>query len=437
MSLASNLERLRRGTFLVFLGQGFVGVAGLLISMILTRTTSPEDLGRFYTLQQGVVAMGILISRMGMDVGIQRLIGSSLVGGSLAPAFAYARNALFMVLVASLVVGGSMWLLWRPMVVGVFSDEALLPFWAQTALLVTLGATVNVAGSVLLGLGQVSRGVLWLGVPRQLGLVTAVALLWWWGSPLPLVTVVNLVAASFVLSAFLAMAVLGSHFRGLDPTPWIDNRICREIIVLCLPMMLQGGALVIMSSADIWVLAALRTPAEVGVYGAVTKLSTAMAFALTVVNTVLPAMVARLHAEGKIEEMETLLRHSATWGTLMAVPMTVILTLSGPFCLRLVFGPDFVVGAGALAVLAVAQCINAMAGSPGYALQMTGGHKTLTVLTLITAVLNLLGNLLLVPEFGLMGAAVATGAALVLQNLVMVVLVRRRLGVWTFTNLRV
>lgn len=437
MSLVSNLERLRRGTFLVFLGQGFVGVAGLLISMMLARITSPQDLGRFYTLQQGVVAVGVLLSRVGIDVGIQRLIGSSLARGDLASAFAYARNALFLVTVSSFGVAGALFLGWQPLAEGMFSDPALLPFWGQTAVLVMLGATVHVGGSILLGLGHVSRGVLWLGVPRQLALVLAVAVWWWLDHPMNLSTLLNLVASSFGISFVLVVLLLAHNFRGLPSTPFIDTRVGREILVLCIPMMVQGGALVMLSSADIWVLASLRTPAEVGVYGAVTKLSSAMAFALSVVNTVLPAMVARLYAEGKVKEMESLLRHSATWGALLAIPMTVILTLTGPFCLRLVFGPDFVMGAQALAVLAVAQCLNAVAGSPGYVLQMTGGHKTLTVLTLLTAVLNLVGNLLLVPRYGLEGAAVATGSALVLQNLVMVMLVRRRLGVWTFTNLRV
>jgi O-antigen/teichoic acid export membrane protein len=94
-----------------------------------------------------------------------------------------------------------------------------------------------------------------------------------------------------------------------------------------------------------------------------------------------------------------------------------------------VFGADFSRGAIALAILSAAQLVNAITGPANSLLDMTG-HQNDTLKATIAGVLaNVTLNALLIPRWDIAGAAIATGASLILWNVLLVILVRRRLGV--------
>jgi O-antigen/teichoic acid export membrane protein len=62
------------------------------------------------------------------------------------------------------------------------------------------------------------------------------------------------------------------------------------------------------------------------------------------------------------------------------------------------------------------QVLNAATGTAGYLLVMTHYERPAAVMFGLAAVLNVLLNLLLIPRFGMTGAAIASAIALVLLN---------------------
>ena len=97
----------------------------------------------------------------------------------------------------------------------------------------------------------------------------------------------------------------------------------------------------------------------------------------------------------------------------------------------LVFGPRFVEGATALAILCVGRVICAALGQPGLFLEMTG-KQSITMRGMVWAVsANLLLNLVLIPQFGINGAAVATASSLLIFQIHNMIAVRRQLSINT------
>ena len=101
--------------------------------------------------------------------------------------------------------------------------------------------------------------------------------------------------------------------------------------------------------------------------------------------------------------------------------------------LRLLFGPGFEDGYLVMVLLAVGQLLNIGSGSPGWVLQMTGQQAVLAKITLVTLVVNITLNLLLVGPFGLEGVAAATALGIVAQNAMMIVAVKKLVGIRTYT----
>jgi O-antigen/teichoic acid export membrane protein len=62
---------------------------------------------------------------------------------------------------------------------------------------------------------------------------------------------------------------------------------------------------------------------------------------------------------------------------------------------------------------------------------MTGHEKILGRITLVSVVLNISLNLLLIPYYGAIGAAITTATTVTLENIVKVIVVKRKEGIWT------
>lgn len=429
------LQRLKRGALAMLVGQGFLLGAGLIVTMVMTRLLGRGEMGVYFILFQ-VVNVSRLFSEAGMHVGLQKLIGVSLAAERPDEVRRYAQGVAIILTVFTAAAAGALWVGWDALSLDLFDEPRMVPLLGLTLFWLWMRGIEDLSSVLFRSLQEMRTVVFGVGVPRQVVLIGLLVGMWWVGSAPDLTGVISWVAVSWGVSGVLCVALVVRRLRSM-PTPAGPGLRAtgREILTLSLPMLMHTGAAVVLNSADIWILRIFRTAEEVGVYGAVTRFSVSMQFFVGVVNLVLPPMLARLFAEGKLAEMEHLLRRSAAWGAYLALPMMLVfVTLGGPV-LDLAFSTGYTEGATALAILAVANCVNAVCGSPGFVLQMTGGHVFLMRLTLSMAALNLLGNLVVVERFGMDGLAAVSGGCLIAQNVWMVLHVKREVGVRTWMRM--
>ena len=95
----------------------------------------------------------------------------------------------------------------------------------------------------------------------------------------------------------------------------------------------------------------------------------------------------------------------------------------------MIFGKEFIGGSTALAILSVGQIMNAGMGSVVTLSNMTGYEREAAKGVGIAALVNVILNAVLVPFWGLNGAAMATVAGLIIWKLLLVVWVRKKLGI--------
>src|SRR5690606_36654450 len=141
-------------------------------------------------------------------------------------------------------------------------------------------------------------------------------------------------------------------------------------------------------------------------------LRTAMltSFVLVAVNSIAAPKFAAMHRTGDFSSLRRVALFSVRLMLLAAVPVLVFM-LAMPEWLMGWFGPEFVAAAPALQVLALGHFINIATGSVGFLLSMTGHEKLLRTNVLIAASVRVGLGLALIGPFGIVGAAVATAAA--------------------------
>jgi len=196
-----------------------------------------------------------------------------------------------------------------------------------------------------------------------------------------------------------------------------------------IPLALISGLQVINSYADIIVLGIYSGNDEVGVYRSVIQLSLLVSFGLQALNQVLHPHFSRLYVLGEHQKLQKIVTVSARAILIISLPPVILFFFWGSEILAFIFGEPFFVGGVALAILAVGQLFNASMGSVGALLNMTG-HERYTVRGVaLAAVTNIVLNVVLIPIYGMVGAAIATGVSLALWNVLLRYYVLKKLNI--------
>jgi len=182
---------------------------------------------------------------------------------------------------------------------------------------------------------------------------------------------------------------------------------------------------------DVLALGLFHDDGEVGVYRVAAQLATSIIFGLQIVTPIQGPHLAHIHASGDMEAFQRVVTRTSRIVFAITVPTVCAVVLFGKPIIALAFGSAYEDAYLPLVVLSAGQLVNACMGSVGSVLNMTGHERDTARCLAAGAAVNVALNLLLTPQMGMMGAAVATSASLVTWNLLMWRQVRARLDVET------
>ena len=419
-SLRAELTRHAGGTFLLkVLGLFFQLVSGVVLARIL----GAEGYG-IYAYPMAIVGLLSIPTVMGLPNLIVRSVAQYHANGQFALMKGLLRRAHQFVFSLSLLFAALALLFFFTFDHSKLSSSGSAAFlWALLLLPITALKQVRIAA--LRGLRKVLLGQIPEVVVRPILFLSFLGVTFAFSkksfSP-QYVMLLQIFAnlGSFGYGTWLYMHALPTEmktcFAKNDTKTWVKE---------ALPFMFLGLAQLINQQTDILMLGIMRPMADVGVYKAVVQGSTLVTFVLASVNMAQGPQIARLWTLGDMERLQRMITISTRIIAVATLLIASILCLWGKFFLSLLFGAEFAVGITALRILCMGQIVNGFAGSVGSILNMTGfAHKSLQAV-LVSAVLNIFLNILLVPPYGIQGAAVATAVSLSAWNIFLVYWVKK------------
>ena len=189
------------------------------------------------------------------------------------------------------------------------------------------------------------------------------------------------------------------------------------------PRALAGAFGVLISWLDILLVNALRSASEAGVYASVSRLSITGAYALNAMGMAIAPQMSFLLARRRSREAGRVLQVATPWLMALTWPMYIAIAVFGDVILRAI-GSDLSGGYTALIILAFAQVVNVGTGNVVVVLLMAGRSSWALINSAVALALNIGLNVLLIPRFGINGAAIAWMASIVYNNVSAVVMVR-------------
>jgi O-antigen/teichoic acid export membrane protein len=160
-----------------------------------------------------------------------------------------------------------------------------------------------------------------------------------------------------------------------------------------------------------------------------------MASPMLILLSVAPPIIAELNARGDRAQLEQSVRAATALVALPSLLAFLALLTLGERILSAVYGPFYGQADGVAIVLGAGYLVNVLAGPCGVTLMMTGHQRAMMAITIASGVLSVAGALALVQPLGMIGVAISTSVGLVVQNVLMLLAVRQRVGIWTFVDL--
>ena len=170
-----------------------------------------------------------------------------------------------------------------------------------------------------------------------------------------------------------------------------------------------------MARLDILLVAALQGPSVAALYTAATRCVVVGQLVNQAIATSLEPQLAELTAQGNFAEAGRIYRLATVWLVLLTWPFYLLTAVFAPELL-MVFGPEYSEAALVVIVLAGAMLLATASGMVEVVLVMAG-RSSWTVWSAVTALAVMVGlDLLLIPSFGAVGAAVAWASAILVRN---------------------
>jgi O-antigen/teichoic acid export membrane protein len=245
---------------------------------------------------------------------------------------------------------------------------------------------------------------------------------------------IDIFLVNFLFIGVLSTIIVFFFFSRL---PQEANKITisfKEIIKRSGPMAISSMSFLLMQSVDVLMLTKFTTYEDVAYYAVTVKLTMVIAIVLSSVNAVIAPDISHLFSASKKEALRARVQQGTKLIFVLTFPLILIMALGSGIILKL-FGEGYDVAKSALLILLIGQTINALCGSVGTYLNMTGKHVALQKILVSALAINIVLNYLLIPAYGILGAAIATSASMIVWNIVAVIYVYKKDKLKTFLSL--
>src|SRR5437868_7085017 len=399
----SNFKEIGRQSSLFLVGSLFTIAAGYFVKIYVARVLGAQPLG-VYALGMTIVSFVQLFGALGLPATAARYVAVYNCPDHEDVLRGFLTRITFAILILNLVLGVGMALAGRA-AAHVYHAPQLAPMLPLFAALMFLGAITNFLSQVAAGFKDVARRTMVTNfIATPVGLVLTVVLLklgtGLWGY----------VVAQIISTIMLALLLLRLMWK-LTPAParFSTQSLPRlEKGVISFAGAALGMSLVdfLSSQADKILLGLFLSAKLLGIYVLASTLVAFVPLLLQSVNQIFAPVIADLYARKQNAVLEKLYRTLTKWVLAATLPLGLVLILLAPQCMR-IFGADFERGWSLLAIGTVGQLVNCAVGSVGFLLLMSGNQRRLLKVQIASAFVSVTANLLLIPVWGIVGAAVA------------------------------
>lgn len=400
----------------------------ILGQIILARLYGPEVFGLF-AIGLTIILLMDRFTPLGLDKGIIRFgaIYRNIDKGSFRGVI---LKSLWVSMFCGLIIGSGIYLA-TPWFVKIYGDkEGLQKILQGFAIGLPFMVGLRMAASAT----RISQRMKFAAITQDIGqpLIGLIFILVFYFLGWGIVGAVYAYVISYLVTFVGALFFTSQIFPEIFVPQPLDGPGYRELLNFSLPTAFTG----MLGALNLWAARLLigyfLPESEVGIYQALSQISILFAIILEAFNAIFAPMIAHLFHTNKLVQLEEAFRVSTKWGLYISMPLFLMILAAPQQLLSVMFGELYIKGTVPLTILTIAQFINVGTGAVGFLLIMTGRQNKWLIISAGAVFLNLVLGILLIPQYGINGAAVADSFSTIFLFLMGLYQTKHLLRLWPY-----
>lgn len=427
MDLFQKIKEISKGEFAKKTIFSFVlKILGLALSyafiVIVSRSFGAESYGRF-SIAFTVLNIFALVFALGIPDATIKIVSDKSINSK----FHFRKTSMGLLLFSALVGSFILYAL-SGFLSHFYKDESLERYFIIAAITLTPLILLRLNFETLRGKNKIIRfGFLSHIIPFFVASILVLVGFYYFN-----IIEDDIIISAYAIGVVIAFTLSAFWIKKVD-TSLLKKYTAKQLMHYSFPMLATSSFIFIMGWTDTLMLGYYNDKVDVGIYNVVIRIARIAIIAITSINLVLAPKISELYGNSEVDEMKQLITKSTKLIFVFTVPLVLVIMIANKYVLS-IFGNEFIDGGTALIIVMTSQLINAISGSSGQVMNMTGNHKKIRNFTMYSGVLNISLNFLLIPLYGIIGAAIATASSIIVLNLSSAIFVKRNLGIVTYFN---
>jgi len=397
------IPRIAKGAGIVFAGS--IASYGLryLFYLIIARQIGAGDFGVF-SIAIAIFSIAEVLASLGSTKGIVRFVALFHREGDYRRLKGIVHLSLALVILGGVVIGLLLVILAEPLSINLFHAPKLKRIIQVMALVIPFSALTTVFISATQGLQLMQYKVYVRDLFEQLFKVTFLGVFFLFGWQLwgAVFAFIGAMVGGSLLSFYFYRRVYHSRLKVGIKAIFESERLMKY----SWPLLFANGLIFFEAWIALFLIGFFSTTEATGVFSAAYRTSLLFQGILMSFNLMFSPIISDLHHKKEFQKLHSLFKIVTKWVFSLSLPFILIMVIFAEEFIT-IFGKDFAGGAWVLIILSLAQLLNSVTGPQGVMIDMSGRTK----LTLFNAAAHLLLQVvlcfLLIPSFGIIGAAFA------------------------------
>ena len=203
----------------------------------------------------------------------------------------------------------------------------------------------------------------------------------------------------------------------------------KKILKISLPMFFTTSSLMLMNWIDTVMIGFFLSVRDVGIYNICIKMINLINILVTSIHTTTLPRFSAFLAHHSILKLKKTVKAATGLFLIFGGPVFFSLVCFPKMFLSF-WGRDFLIGVSPLVILSIGQFVHGFCSSAGYLLNMTGYQRQVFLVVASAALINILLNVYLIPNYGMNGAAIATTVSKIIWSMCLVIFVKYVYKFW-------
>ena len=417
--LDSFLKRIVKTSLIVFIAVIISKILGYVYRITIARNFGPETYGLF-SLAVMLIGFFALFSALGLDSGVLRY-ASFFRGKNENNKIRYIfRLSLKIIISLALVTGILLFFFSDTISSEVFHNSHFSIFLKWFSLFLPVMAITGIFWSIIKSYEEIGWYTFLANIlHNSLQVLILLSLLFLGLGEKSVIFSYNI---GYLLTLLISFWLCWKKFPMIfekSKTPLKEKRVIRsQLLSYSWPMMFLSVIFSIFFWIDSFTIGFFRGAEEVGIYNAAIPIASLLGIVPVLFTNLFFPLITKEYSKNNTKLIREISKQVAKWIFILNLPLLIIMILFPGTLVNVLFGPDYIAAESPLRFLAIGVFFYSIFIIAENLLSMAGKSKITLMNIILTSLFNLVLNIILVPIYGIDGAAFATMLSYLLWGLI-------------------